>query len=79
MHNPGDRFNMPYNLEKMAMHAVDRSCGELIDINIEYFGTDELLQYITDRYNFFCVFVDMRVCNCMPSCVSCFDELQFTD
>ncbi|PSR98714.1 F-box/LRR-repeat protein [Actinidia chinensis var. chinensis] len=49
MHNPGDLFSMPYSLEKMAMHAVDRSCGELIDINIEYFGTDELLQYITER------------------------------
>ncbi|KAM5566031.1 hypothetical protein ABKV19_019829 [Rosa sericea] len=46
MRNDGD---FPYDLEIMCCHAVDRSRGELVDINIEHFGTDELLHYITDR------------------------------
>ncbi|KAL6500628.1 hypothetical protein OROHE_025425 [Orobanche hederae] len=33
----------------MCRRAVDRSQGELIDINIEDFGTDDLLRYISDR------------------------------
>lgn len=37
-------------LDMMCRHAVDRSSGNLVDINIEYFGTDELLEYITHRY-----------------------------
>ncbi|XP_059666018.1 F-box protein SKIP19-like [Cornus florida] len=49
MRNLGDLWDMPYDLQKMAMHAIDRSCGQLVDINIEYFGTDETLQYITER------------------------------
>lgn len=39
----------PFCLEKMCRYAVDRSQGLLNDINIEYFGTDELLQYIAKR------------------------------
>lgn len=50
MRNLGDLSGMPYDLETMCRHAVDRSCGQLADINIEYFGTDELLEYITERY-----------------------------
>ncbi|XP_062162723.1 putative F-box/LRR-repeat protein 23 [Alnus glutinosa] len=38
----------PYDLEKMCRHAVDRSCGQLVDINVENFGTDELLRHIAD-------------------------------
>ncbi|GMN38428.1 hypothetical protein TIFTF001_007669 [Ficus carica] len=34
---------------RLCRHAVDRSCGGLLDINIDYFGTDDLLEYITDR------------------------------
>ncbi|CAK9142848.1 unnamed protein product [Ilex paraguariensis] len=49
MCNLGDLHSIPYDLEKMCRHAVDRSQGQLIDINIEYFGTDELLEYIADR------------------------------
>ncbi|KAJ7969049.1 F-box protein [Quillaja saponaria] len=48
MRNLGDLHDMPYNLEKMCRHAIDRSCGQLVDINVEYFGTDELLEYITN-------------------------------
>ncbi|KAE8683177.1 putative F-box/LRR-repeat protein 23 [Hibiscus syriacus] len=49
MRNSGDLHNMDYDLEKMCVHAVDRSCGHLLDINIEYFGTDDLLFYISER------------------------------
>ncbi|GMI80391.1 SKP1/ASK-Interacting protein 19 [Hibiscus trionum] len=35
--------------EQMCFHAVDRSCGHLLDINIEHFGTDGLLFYIAER------------------------------
>ncbi|XP_022146630.1 F-box protein SKIP19-like [Momordica charantia] len=50
MHNMGE-WDMDYDLEQMCIQAVDRSCGELIDINIQYFGTNELLQYITQSSN----------------------------
>ncbi|XP_040365555.1 F-box/LRR-repeat protein 4 isoform X2 [Rosa chinensis] len=48
MRNDGDLQAMDYDLEVMCRHAVDRSRGELVDINIEHFGTDRLLHYITD-------------------------------
>ncbi|KAK4796663.1 hypothetical protein SAY86_028989 [Trapa natans] len=47
MRNGGDIWDMDEDLDIMCRQAVDLSCGGLIDINIEYFGTDELLQYIT--------------------------------
>lgn len=47
----GDSWEMDFDLEKMARHAVDLSCGELVDLNMEYFGSDELLHYISDRYD----------------------------
>ncbi|KAF3962852.1 hypothetical protein CMV_012692 [Castanea mollissima] len=46
MRNLGDR-DVDCDLEKMCNHAIDRSCGHLQDINVEYFGTDNLLAYIT--------------------------------
>ncbi|XVF81986.1 hypothetical protein PTKIN_Ptkin16aG0006700 [Pterospermum kingtungense] len=49
MRNHGDLSSMPYDLEQMCMHAIDRSCGGLVHINIEYFGMDELLAYLTRR------------------------------
>ncbi|KAL3643694.1 hypothetical protein CASFOL_014509 [Castilleja foliolosa] len=39
-----DRFHNP-----LCRRAVDLSQGELIDINIDYFGTDGLLYYISER------------------------------
>ncbi|XP_059437442.1 putative F-box/LRR-repeat protein 23 [Corylus avellana] len=36
------------DLEKMCRQAVDRSCGQLVDICIKYFGDDELLMHIAD-------------------------------
>ncbi|KAM1138481.1 hypothetical protein COP1_036412 [Malus domestica] len=50
MRNDGDFDDeLPYDVEKMCRHAVDRSRGGLVDINIEYFGTDDLLRYIALR------------------------------
>ncbi|GFP81206.1 F-box protein skip19 [Phtheirospermum japonicum] len=48
MRNSGDDLEI-VNLDILCRRAVDRSLGELIDINIEYFGTDDLLLYISDR------------------------------
>lgn len=46
MHNLG---TSSYDLVKVCMFAIDQSCGHVEDINIEYFGTDELLKYMVDR------------------------------
>ncbi|KAL6282710.1 hypothetical protein ACE6H2_013639 [Prunus campanulata] len=48
MANDGEDDDMFYNLDAVCRHAVDRSCGRLVDINIEHFGDDDLLEYITD-------------------------------
>ncbi|KAL4627691.1 hypothetical protein ACB092_05G183500, partial [Castanea dentata] len=45
--NLGELHDMPYDLERMCIHAIDRSYGQLRDINIECFSTNELLIYIT--------------------------------
>ncbi|XP_042487459.1 putative F-box protein At4g05475 [Macadamia integrifolia] len=41
----------PYEVdfEEVVRHAVDRSCGQLIEFSIEHVCTDEFLKYITDR------------------------------
>ncbi|KFK30945.1 hypothetical protein AALP_AA6G048000 [Arabis alpina] len=49
MENLGDLGDMSYDLEVMCRHAVDRSHGGLVEIDLRYFGTDELLEYIADR------------------------------
>ncbi|XP_021812413.1 putative F-box/LRR-repeat protein 23 [Prunus avium] len=36
------------DLDKMCRRAVDRSCGNLVDINIQHKCTDDLLMYITN-------------------------------
>ncbi|XP_010422434.1 PREDICTED: F-box protein SKIP19-like [Camelina sativa] len=46
MHNSDD---MECDLEIMCRHAVDRSQGGLVEIDLWYFGTDDLLNYIADR------------------------------
>ena len=59
MHNLDDLWIMPYDPEKMCRNAVDRSSGQLVDINLEFFVSDDLLNYIALRY--FCfVFPFMR-------------------
>ncbi|KAI9198166.1 hypothetical protein LWI28_011250 [Acer negundo] len=49
MHNLDDEYGMDFDLDMICRAAVDRSNGHLSSINIEYFGTDELLHYIADR------------------------------
>ncbi|KAK7303083.1 hypothetical protein RJT34_13982 [Clitoria ternatea] len=47
MRNFGDN-EMNFALAIMCRRAIDYSSGLLLDINIEYFGDDDLLHYITD-------------------------------
>jgi len=42
------RYNYA-DLVKICRKAVEQSCGQLETIDIEYFGTDDLLKYIADR------------------------------
>ncbi|KAI3680976.1 hypothetical protein L6452_35756 [Arctium lappa] len=35
------------DFEELSKQAVHRSCGELIDISLKYFGTDDLLDFIS--------------------------------
>ncbi|XP_059292359.1 F-box protein SKIP19-like [Lycium ferocissimum] len=50
MQNAGaDFWDSEDDLEKICRQAVDRSQGQLIDISLEYFGTDDLLNYIAER------------------------------
>ncbi|PRQ29566.1 putative F-box domain, leucine-rich repeat domain, L domain-containing protein [Rosa chinensis] len=37
-----------FNVHKMCHHAIDLSCGNLVDISIRNCGTDELLEHMTD-------------------------------
>ncbi|XP_025679085.1 putative F-box/LRR-repeat protein 23 [Arachis hypogaea] len=41
-------FDILTSVQQMCRHAIDRSCGQLEDISIEYFGADYLLKYIID-------------------------------
>uniref|UniRef100_A0A7N0SW50 F-box domain-containing protein n=1 Tax=Kalanchoe fedtschenkoi TaxID=63787 RepID=A0A7N0SW50_KALFE len=38
-----------FDVEKMARHAVDRSCGQLVDVNIAYFATTKFILYLARR------------------------------
>ncbi|XP_048606903.1 F-box protein SKIP19-like [Brassica napus] len=49
MRNDGDLEDMDYDPEIICRHAVDRSQGGLVEIDIGYFGTDDLLNYIAVR------------------------------
>ncbi|PRQ29556.1 putative F-box domain, leucine-rich repeat domain, L domain-containing protein [Rosa chinensis] len=40
--------DQPFELDKMCRHAIDRSCGSLVEIKLQNFGNNELLKYITD-------------------------------
>ncbi|CAM8988038.1 unnamed protein product [Rhodiola kirilowii] len=35
-----------FNVEKIARHAIDRSCGQLVDISIGWFESDEIIHYL---------------------------------
>lgn len=51
MRNCGDDLwdDMAFDVEKMATHAIDRSCGQLLEFTFGGFGSDELLRYIGER------------------------------
>lgn len=50
MQNAGaDFWDREDDLEKLCRQAVDRSQGQVIDISLEYFGSDNLLNYIAER------------------------------
>jgi hypothetical protein len=42
------RYYADENLVKICRIAIDRSCGQLENIDIQDFGTDDLLAYIAD-------------------------------
>ncbi|KAL6558833.1 hypothetical protein OROMI_019183 [Orobanche minor] len=78
--NLSDDFQIFCNSDSMCRRAVDRSQGELIDINIVGFGTDDLLRYISDRS---CHLKRLRLgcCDCisgggLTSAVKKFPELE---
>ncbi|KAM1183270.1 hypothetical protein TB2_001533 [Malus domestica] len=42
---------MKYDLKKMCRHAVDSSCGNLVEVKFDDFNdTATVLEYIADRY-----------------------------
>ncbi|XP_059440207.1 putative F-box/LRR-repeat protein 23 [Corylus avellana] len=61
MRKPGDHWTFP-ELEKMCRDAVDRSCGQLVDIKVDDFGTDELLRHIADSSS---QLKRLRLANCL--------------
>ncbi|CAL9218037.1 unnamed protein product [Arabidopsis halleri] len=49
--NGGDMESLKYDLESMCRHVVDRSQGCLVEIEIWYFGTNDLIEYIAGRFS----------------------------
>ncbi|KAL6215312.1 hypothetical protein ACLB2K_014743 [Fragaria x ananassa] len=50
MHNELNVSNYrPFYLHDLCEEAIRRSCGNLVDINVENFGTNFLLKYLADR------------------------------
>ncbi|RDX96656.1 F-box protein SKIP19, partial [Mucuna pruriens] len=70
--------NTDFQLGIMCRRAIDYSSGHLLHINIENFGTDDLLHYITDSL-FANVMPDLLVaslCNTSPPALSCHFPVQ---
>ncbi|XP_004306414.1 PREDICTED: putative F-box/LRR-repeat protein 23 [Fragaria vesca subsp. vesca] len=40
-----------YPMDRMCRKAIDLTCGNLVNISVHNFGSDDLLKYITDRYS----------------------------
>ncbi|KAL3616604.1 hypothetical protein CASFOL_014533 [Castilleja foliolosa] len=68
------------DIDVMCLRAIDLSKGELVEINIEYFGNDDLLHYISQRSsNLKCL--RLRYCNYittdgLTASVKIFSELE---
>ncbi|GAU22406.1 hypothetical protein TSUD_122920 [Trifolium subterraneum] len=41
--------NSPYDLVKICCYAIQRSCGQLENVQIRCFGTDDLLKCIAEK------------------------------
>nr|XP_011468353.1 PREDICTED: putative F-box/LRR-repeat protein 23 [Fragaria vesca subsp. vesca] len=41
-------INLNYDMDKVCRHVIDLSSGNLVDISIEYIGTDQLLKYLAE-------------------------------
>lgn len=50
----GPDFSLELEMEKLAKKAVDLSSGQLVEFSVEDFASDELLRYVSERYNSFC-------------------------
>ncbi|XP_010266342.1 PREDICTED: putative F-box/LRR-repeat protein 23 [Nelumbo nucifera] len=44
-----DYFETEYDLERMALHAIDRSDGQLVEFSAEHFATDKVLERIIEK------------------------------
>ncbi|KAJ9565971.1 hypothetical protein OSB04_001937 [Centaurea solstitialis] len=42
-----DASDTDYDIEQLTKQAVNRSCGELIDISFDCYGSDDLLDYVS--------------------------------
>lgn len=49
MSNGGNILQLPFDVLEMAKEAINRSSGQVHDISLDYFGTEDLLTYISDR------------------------------
>ncbi|KAL6201478.1 hypothetical protein ACLB2K_025192 [Fragaria x ananassa] len=41
-------INLNYDMDKICRNVIDLSSGNLVDISIEYIGTDQLLKYLAE-------------------------------
>ena len=53
---PDDAWDADYDLVSLTKQAVHRSSGELVEISLDSFCTDELLHHISQWYSFIYLF-----------------------
>lgn len=68
----GDDCDIYYDLEKICRHAVERSSGALIEIEIHHFASDDLLRFIADRCGNVKI---LRLVHCSRVSDECLSEL----
>lgn len=77
-------FESELEMEKLAKKAVDLSCGQLLEFSVQDFASDELLRYVSERYNDFCLMVFLYFYGILV-CLICFwifsfvFDLRFSD
>ncbi|KAK1279500.1 putative F-box/LRR-repeat protein 23 [Acorus gramineus] len=71
MRNPWQPWDLmdsdEFDLERMARNAIDRADGNLVEISFEYFATDDLIKYVSERTN-------ILKCLRLVSCYQVMDE-----